>query len=268
MDTHTDDPLVLSLNPQADQRVCILSDLHYGHDRSLAPPPRELIASLGDVDILVIAGDLAETRSFHACYERGFELREELRAASAEAGIQLIELAGNHDVDAPHMMLRLWDGKVVVVHGHMFFDEVAPWGWEYIHNKKRCDELIVSYPHRDSDLGQRLELARRMSLLKPPCHRISYQTAIPLLNKLLHCFWPPQRPWRIINAWLTAGRRAERFAKHFAPECSYLVFGHVHRTGKWQHGTRHLLSTGAWFKHAEAARTDFINGEMTAFSKL
>ncbi len=268
MNIKSDSTLVLSLTPQPDQRVCVLSDLHYGHDRSLAPPPRELIASLGNVDILVIAGDLAETRRFHACCEVGITLREEFRTACAEADIQLIELAGNHDADAPHMMLRLWDGKVIIVHGHMFFDEVAPWGWEYLHNKKSSDELIASYPDREHDLVQRLELAHAMSLHEPPSHRVSYQTAIPLLNKLLHCFWPPIRPIRIIGAWLTAARRAEKFAKQFAPDCTHLVFGHVHRTGNWTSRTRHLMSTGAWFKHARAARVDFINGEMTAFTKL
>ncbi len=268
MQIKMDSSLVLSLNPQADQRVCILSDLHYGHDRSLAPPPRELIASLGEIDILVIAGDLAETRPFHSCRERGLELREEFRAACAGAGIELIELAGNHDADAPHLMLSLWEGQVIVVHGHMFFDEVAPWGWEYLHNKKSCDELISSYPERRHNLRQRLQLAQAMSLHEPPQHRISYQTPIPLLNKLLHCIWPPLRPIRILEAWLSASHRAEDFAERFAPDCSHLVFGHVHRTGNWEIGGRKLLCTGAWFKHAKAARVDFKNGKMTAFTKL
>ncbi len=268
MSNYADNELVLSLHPQPDETVCIISDLHYGHTRSLAPPPSELVASLAGVDILVIAGDLAETRPLHGCREQGVKLRDEFRHACQRAGIRLVELAGNHDTDLPHLMLSLWGGKVIVIHGHMLFDEVAPWGWEYLRNKASSDELIAQHPTRHRDLSARLRLAQAMSLHGTPIHQSALQPPFTCFNKLLHCFWPPQRPIRIVGAWLSAARRAERFASTFAPDCEYLVFGHVHRTGCWKKKQRTLMTTGAWFKHARAARVDFKDGVLLSYSKL
>ncbi len=266
--TTSENSLVLSLTPEHGTCVRILSDLHYGHPRSRVPEPEQLVARMQGVDILVIAGDLAETRPAHACREQGLALRERFRSACARAGIQLIELAGNHDTDAPHMMLRLWGGSTIVVHGHMFFDEVAPWGWEYLYDRASSDALIASYPTRGHDLRAKLELARALSLHVRPVHKSRLHTPIPLLNKMLHCFWPPQRPYNILRAWLIAPHRAELFARQFAPESRHIIFGHFHRCGAWRRAQRELFCTGAWFEHARGAAVDFKDGELIRYFKF
>ncbi len=261
--------LILNREPSKGTRVRVISDLHYGHNRSRAPEPRQLIESMrGEMDILVVAGDLAEARPLHAFKEKGINYRTELRQACAEVGVELIELSGNHDTDTRTMMLKLWEGRVVVVHGHMFYDEVAPWGWEYLTNKKSCLALIESYPKRDQDIVEKLELARAMSLHSAPQHQSRWQTRNYYLNKLLHCFWPPQRPLAILLAWKNAPHRAERFARLFAPQCKHLVFGHFHRTGQWRRGDRQLYCTGAWFEHASPAAADFCDGELVSYKRV
>ncbi len=261
-------PHVLSLSPEAGALVRIISDLHYGHPRCEAPPPEQLVEQMrvDSVDILVVAGDLAETRPLHHCYEQGCAMRDDLRTACARAGIQLIELAGNHDPDAPHMLLRLWQGHTIVLHGHMLFDEVAPWGWEYLGNRASSDAIIASYPERHCDLASKMELAQRLSLAHAPIHRARVQTPLRALNKLLHCFWPPARPYQIVRAWMTAAGRAERFARVFAPDCEQLVFGHFHRCGSWQRGGRHIYCMGAWFHHARPAYLDIKDKKVIRYS--
>ncbi len=263
------DQLIITREPVKGQRVRVISDLHYGHNRSRAPEPCQLIESMrGDMDILVIAGDLAETRPEHAFKEQGINYRNELRLTCAEAGVELIELSGNHDTDTPAMMLKLWEGRVVVVHGHMFYDEVAPWGWEYLSNKKACRALIDSYSNRSHDIVEKLELARAMSLHSTPQHQSHWQSGSHYLNKMLHCFWPPQRPIAILLAWKNAPNRAELFAQQFAPQSKHLVFGHFHRTGQWRRGERLLYCTGAWFEHACPAAADFCDGELVSYKKI
>lgn len=252
--------------PAAGAKVRIISDLHYGHEKCQAPPVRELIASMRGVDVLIVAGDLAETR-ISAWQERGIALRQEFRDCCAEAGIELLEVAGNHDPDVACQMLSLWGGKLIVIHGHQLFDEIAPWGWEYLDDKKVCKDFIAQFPDRESDISQRLGLAKQLSeRVRPKLHR-KKKLGIKLIDHALHCFWPPARPYYILKAWATAASRAERFAKAFCPSSQVIVFGHCHRLGSWRKGQRQLFTTGAWFKHASPAYLDLLDGEMMGYER-
>ncbi len=258
--------MIRHYTPAAGARVRIISDLHYGHEKCQAPPPSELVAMMQGVDVLIVAGDLAETR-ISAWQARGIALREEMRQCCQSAGIELIEIAGNHDPDIPDQMLSLWDGQIIVIHGHQLFDEIAPWGWEYLDDKKGCHEFIAQFPQRASVLSQRLQLAQELSVrVQPKLHR-KKKLGIKLIDHALHCFWPPQRPFNILMAWATASRRAEQFAQAFVPDCKAIVFGHCHRLGQWKKGNRHLYTTGAWFKHAHPAFLDLQDGKIIRYAQ-
>lgn len=259
--------MIQHFNPPAGALVRIISDLHYGHERCQAPEPKELIAAMAGVDILVVAGDLAETRS-NAWMQCAENKRSEIRQLCAEQGIQLIEIAGNHDPDVPCMMLSLWEGSSIIIHGHCLFDEVAPWGWEYLNDKEATRAFIAQYPERESNIEQCFNLARDMSLRVKPIFKAKKQLPIDCLNKILHCVWPPERPINIIRAWIEAPFRASRFADRFAPQCKNIIFGHVHRCGKWQKKGRTLITTGAWFKQAYPALVDMKDGEIISYRRF
>ncbi|MFI3242787.1 MAG: metallophosphoesterase family protein [Akkermansia sp.] len=259
--------MIRHYTPAAGAKVRIISDLHYGHEKCQAPAPRQLLGMMQGVDVLIVAGDLAETR-ISAWQARGTALREEMRQCCRDAGIKLIEIAGNHDPDIPDQMLSLWGGQVIVIHGHQLFDEIAPWGWEYLDDKQGCKDFIAQFPERSFKLSQRLQLAQQLSeRVRPKLHR-KKKFGIKLIDHALHCFWPPQRPINILMAWATAAPRAERFAKTFCPDCDIIVFGHCHRLGKWKKGKRQLFTTGAWFKHAEPAFVDLIDGQIVRYAKI
>lgn len=256
-----------TINPQAGAKVRFISDLHYGHERCEAPEPAALAPALLDgIDMLVLVGDTAETRVC-AWQERGMALREVLRNECRQRGVQLVEISGNHDPDVPALLVRFWDGKVVAMHGHALYKEVAPWSWEYLNFKAKCQELIRKHPNSDTDLEERLELSRAMCRLTPPILR---RDGIKnrYLRGLLHCFWPPQRPLNIIRCWLTCGRRANRFAEQFFPEAEVVVLGHFHRSGHWQYGQRHIYNTGAWFRHASPYYLDMQDGKVLYYGKF
>ncbi len=259
------DSHILRLSPPPGTRVRVLSDLHLGHERCEAPALRHLIPLLEGVDILVIAGDLAETRH-GAWQEEGLALREELRSLCCEHGVSLICLAGNHDPDAGPMLLSLWDGRAVIMHGHALYKEGSPWSWEYLYNRERCEELIASFPNADTDLEVRLELASQMCRLTAPIMRregINNR----YLRGLLHCFFPLERPIHIVWGWLSCGWRTNTFARRFFPQAEVVVFGHFHRSGRWRYGKRTIVNTGAWFCHATPWLADLQDGRLTAYHK-
>ena len=264
-DYHMETPLICHLNPALGETVRVISDLHLGHERCEVPSIPELAPLLSGIQYLVVAGDLAETR---VCdwREKGLKLREEFRQLCRQHKVKLIELSGNHDPDIRFMIASLWEGNTVIMHGHAIYKEVAPWSWEYLRNKPACHALIKQYPDADSDLAQRMELARAMCQLTVPIMRRE-GIRNPLIRGFMHCFWPPQRPLGIIRGWLTSGRKANQFAEQYFPQAENIILGHFHRSGTWHFGKRTIANTGAWFRHATPYFADLTDGKLVRYAK-
>lgn len=257
------DTNIISIEPPAGMRVRFISDLHLGHERSEVPPMEELGPLLDDIGMLVVVGDLAETRNCD-WQNQALQLRKQFRTKCAERGVQLIEISGNHDPDVPALLARFWGGRVVAMHGHALLKEVAPWSWEYLNNRQRCQQLIDSYPLADTDLEQRLELSRAVSLFTTPIMRRD-NISNEHLRGFLHCFWPPTRPLNIIRGWIECGARTQSFAEQYFPEAKVVVTGHFHRSGFWKYPQRTIVNTGAWFKHATPYLLDMRDGEILSY---
>ncbi len=257
--------LILRLEPPAGTRVRVVSDLHLGHERCEAPSMQQLAALTEGVDMLVVAGDLSETREGD-WQQLGLTRREELRALCRERGVELVCLAGNHDPDAGPQLLELWGGKVAIMHGHALYKEGSPWGWEFLRNRRMFEDCIARFPNCDNSLSERLELASQICRLTPPIMRGEGKCP-RLLAGLLHCFYPPQRPLRIVWSWLSFGRRSENFARCFFPQAELVVLGHFHRSGRWRYGKRTIVNTGAWYKHATPWLADLKDGRLLSYRK-
>ena len=258
-------PLVIEPEIAPGALVRVISDLHLGHERCEVPDLEQLKPLLKGVSLLIVAGDLAETREC-VWKERATEQREHFRRLCRENGVQLLELSGNHDPDIVPMAASLWGGSTVIMHGHAIFREVAPWSWEYLRNKEKCHELIRSFPTEDRDLEQRFELARAMCRLTPPIMRRE-GIRNKYLRGFLHCFWPPARPIGIIRCWLTGAGKANQFADRYFPQARYLVLGHFHRSFFRRFGKRTIANTGAWFRHATPYAVDFRDGKLLRYIK-
>lgn len=265
--TETQAGIIAELNPEQGALVRVVSDLHLGHERSRFTGVEAWRKHVRGCKHLIVAGDLAETRvcEFRA---NALALRERFCAMCREEGVELHVIAGNHDPSEPIQMMRLWNGRVIVLHGHTLFKTVAPWGWEYLRNKEECRRLIASHPLCDVDLEDRLTLARDMSLLTPPVLQQGRPARTSLGRFLRHCAWPPSRPFAIVMAWVTMGWRIHRFAKRFFPEANIVCFGHFHRSGEWVKGGRYYINTGAHFKNATATAIDLVNGQVVGIHKV
>lgn len=246
---------VLQFEPSHNSTVRFISDLHLGNKRSTAPSPQKLLDSVRGVDMLVLVGDTAETRETCTERERSMELREELRELCRRSGLQLVELAGNHDPDIEPQLAFFWGGRVAAMHGHCLLPGVSPWGREYFTCAPTIRRLISEHPRAEHDLQERLELTRRISIelgrhVPPPSPNDR-----GFFRELCYCFWPPHRPFHIVSAWLTCCFRARRFCKSYLPNTELLIIGHFHR-GLHRKKSPEIICTGAWFKHATPYAVD------------
>lgn len=254
---------VIDIDVKPGERVRFISDLHLAHERCQALTDYDLESVVRGTDILVSNGDLSETRPC-PWREMGVRLRADFHALCARHGVRLIELAGNHDPALPHLAARFWGGRVVAMHGHAIFREIAPWSWEYINNKELFRSIIAACPEADTDLEARLELSRRLSSAVSPIFK-RRGPHIPVVSSLLHCFWPPERPLQIIRGWLTSPGLANRFAGQYFPQAETVVLGHFHRHCFRRFPGRTVINTGAWFKHATPYVLDMVDARVEDF---
>ena len=262
-------PAILHIEPSTGSTVRFISDLHLAHKRSCAPAPRKLIESMVGIDMLVLAGDTAETRE--TCIEReyGMQLRAELREQCHKKGIKLVELAGNHDPDVEGQLALFWGGKVASMHGHSLLRRVSPWSREYILCSNDVKHLIAMHPEAEYNLEARLMLTKEITQLLSknvvPAEEKAKRRG--LLDEAYHCLWPPQRPISIVTSWLTCGCRASFFCKRYLPEVELLIIGHFHRGGQWSNSGRLTLNTGAWFEHAIPYAADVRDGRLICYKR-
>ena len=83
---------ITHIEPPPGCVVRFISDLHLGHERSEAPQVRQLAPMLQGIGMLVVVGDLAETRTC-AWQAAGLAAREELRQLCREHSVQLVEIS-------------------------------------------------------------------------------------------------------------------------------------------------------------------------------
>ncbi len=263
-------PSIANIDPPSGRTVRVISDMHWGHPRSRAPEPAALAEIMCGVDMLVLCGDTAETHPCSPFREKGVAMREEFRCICRQQGIELIELAGNHDPDVELQMLRLWGGQAVATHGHALVRGVAPWSREFF-------RLERNFRHMNGEISptasveELLALARGISFELGSARlpdNASARASGCLPRELYHCFWPPARPLRILQAWLTCGDLAERWCRCLMPETRLFIFGHFHRSGHWSYKNRTMLNTGAWFKYATPYAVDMRDARLLRYAPL
>ena len=261
-------PRILDIEPPPGCLVRFISDLHFGHRRSMAPSPARLLEQMQGVGMLVLCGDTAETR-FSGC-SAGFALRDELRRLCRDRAIALVELAGNHDTDIEPMLARFWGGSVAATHGHALLQMVSPWSHEYLAAKRHFRALAAAHPEAGHNLDARLELAAHIAseLAQRTPTTASAPERRSLLHKLHHYCWPPERPLSIFWNWLTISRRAERWMRSYLPGTSTLILGHFHRPFCRRSSGRAIYNTGAWFQHARPYAVDFCDAHFISFREL
>lgn len=251
----------MSIVPSDGDPVRILSDLHLGHPASQLDEVEELRPLIAGAKTVIFNGDTCEQIT-EAWLPDAEEKLRQLRALCHEEGAHAVFLAGNHDPRITDQgWLDLWDGQVLVMHGHAIYPRVAPWSHEYLRRKKEIKALLSQRRVENPlpDLAYQWETVRMVTdMLIPDGERKMGRKG---RKYILSAVWPPERCFNILRVWLTMGATADRFVTRFRPEARVLIYGHFHRSGVWwMPGGRMQCNLGAFMRGARPLVVELANG--------
>jgi predicted phosphodiesterase len=225
----------------------ILSDLHLGHRASLIRDPEQLAPVLREASTIVLNGDTAELRH-QIDRPVGRTLAATLARVCHSSGAKAIFINGNHDPVISHIdHLDLAEGQMLVTHGDMLFLGIAPWSRQaYAYRKIHLRALDQLGPDALLNFEKRLLATKRTSLKLQLLEEPTTQGRFPGLGLFMRQFWPPFRPFMILHAWWETPKLGAKLLQAFRPETRYLLIGHTHFPGCWNHGGRVVINTGSF----------------------
>jgi len=212
----------------------IFSDIHYGDRASRVDRLDQLRPLLNGVTHLVLNGDTLDTRPGPLPVHT-----DECRAAVSKFFSSEVKkvtfLTGNHDADfSPLHHLDLADGKVFVIHGDIFFDDIVPWSNDAaLIGRRIAEELRTLPPELHYHLDHRLGVLRRVAASIPQRHQSERNRLKHALHFVADSVWPPLRTFRVLRAWRTTPTRAVALAQRHRPAAQFILSGHTHRPGIW-----------------------------------
>jgi predicted phosphodiesterase len=235
------------MNLTPSDPTLILSDLHLGHRASLIRDPEQLSPIFQEAKTIVLNGDTAELRhQIDRPVGRG--LAAGLARVCHSSGAKAIFINGNHDpVISQIDHLDLAEGQMLVTHGDMLFLGVAPWSRQaYAYRRVHLRALDQLGPDALLSFEKRLLATKRTSLklqlLEEPTTRGRFSVVTSIARQL----WPPFRGFMILHAWWKTPKLGARLLQAFRPNARYLLIGHTHFPGCWNHGGRVVINTGSF----------------------
>lgn len=267
-----------------DGVIRIFSDIHFGDRASRVRTVGQLRPLLeGPMEKLVLNGDTLDTRDgpypahTAAC-------RQEIQAFFATHAAPTTFLTGNHDPDfSSDHVLELAEGRVLVTHGDIAFEDIVPWGRDRrLIEPQIRSELARLSPEERRDMRQRFAVWRRVAASIPQRHQSEQNLMKYAFRYAIDVVWPPQRTLSIMRAWREHRFRMAELAREHWPRAKYILIGHTHRPGVWRMpGGVTVINTGSFcppiggylvdlhagrlvVRHLEQQAGDFRPGSMVA----
>ncbi|MEM6394304.1 MAG: metallophosphoesterase [Planctomycetota bacterium] len=271
-------------------RILILSDLHLGRPGQGAVSADALRPLWYDTDELIINGDAAELAD-HSC--QGQAARQLLRLQDlAEAdGVRLTYLAGNHDpLITDRRFLRLADRRVFITHGDMLHDTISPWSEHAArlkalhadayaalqrtarHEGSQGDPASAGLSPADASFDQHAAVVAHTAAMKWQEIADSSGQPKPKASRLQMKVRKARKAAAVAWYWHTLPRAAKAFARRYAPESRFFLFGHIHRAGVWldrtdPHHHRFIINTGSFHYPRNPHAVRIANHEL-AFHRI
>jgi predicted phosphodiesterase len=241
----------MSLTPT--EPTLVLSDLHLGHRSCLIKNPEQLIPLLQDCATVIFNGDTAEMRA-PTDQPVGRHMAADLARVCHHVGTKALFVNGNHDPTISHINhLELANGAVLVTHGDILFLGVAPWSKDARHYLNAHKKILKSLgPETLSDLEHQLRASKQASLALQNIETPTTQGAGRKLGLLVRQLWPPNRPFKIMRAWMELPTRSANLCAIYRPEARFVVIGHTHYPGIWRRGGRTIINTGSFVPYLPA----------------
>lgn len=261
---------------RSDGRIVILSDTHLANPGRGAHSAAALRPLWQGADELVINGDVAEVADEHLRGAAARQVVELLRLAEVD-GVRVTLISGNHDpLITDRRYLRLAQREVFLTHGDILHPAISPWT---DHGKDmarlHADAVMSLDPAKARDMDAQLAACKHASAAqwdefvtrphKPGslANFVPYRVRRPLAQKAALA----RKLVKAAYYWQTIPRRAMGFARRFAPESRFFVFGHIHRAGIWTDPgagpngqDRYIINTGA-YQNPRNPRAVVIQGQ-------
>lgn len=247
---------------RAGGRIVILSDTHLANPGRGAHSAAALRPLWRGADEVIFNGDVAEVSDGHLRGAAARQVVELLRLAEVD-GVRVTLISGNHDpLITDRRYLRLAQREVFLTHGDILHPAISPWTDHGKHMARLHADAVMSLdPGRARDMDAQLAACKHASATqwdefvtrphKPGAvaRWVPRRVQRPLLEKAALA----RKLVKAAYYWQTIPRRAMGFARRFAPESRFFVFGHIHRAGIWtDRGAgpdgqdRYIINTGAY----------------------
>lgn len=259
--------------PAPAGRIVILSDTHLanpGRGAGSAAALRPLWEGASEV---IFNGDVAEIADEKLRGQAARQVVELLDLAEAD-GVKLTFISGNHDpLLTDRRYLRLANREVFLTHGDILHPAISPWTDHAKHLQALHADAVLSLdPDKARDIDHQLAACQHASVVQwdhfvTQPHEGLEKSAV---RRGLERFGIGKQIERrssqgvkvakALYYWHTIPRRAMGFARRFAPESRFFIFGHIHRAGIWHdpnpltigtdvvvpEGGRYIINTGAY----------------------
>jgi UDP-2,3-diacylglucosamine pyrophosphatase LpxH len=214
------------------QLTRIVSDIHYGERGSRVRSFGQLRPLLDGATSLVINGDTLDTRPGRDP-QRTARMRREVLDFAGSAGKPVTFLTGNHDPDlSGQHELEFADGRVLVIHGDVLFDDIVPWSKDAPVIRQRIRAALAALPAGTArSLGARFATFRSVAASTPQLHQSETNPLRYAIRLAGDSVWPPQRVLAVLRAWREAPERAAALAREHRPRARFILVGHTHRPG-------------------------------------
>ena len=262
-------------------RIVILSDTHLANPGRGAHSAAALRPLWQGADEVVFNGDVAEVADEKLRGPAARQVVELLRLAEAD-GVRVTLISGNHDpLITDRRYLRLAQREVFLTHGDILHPAISPWTDHGKHMARLHADAVMSLdPGKARDMDAQLAACKHASAVQWD----EFVTRPHKPGALAR--WVPrpvQRPLaqkaalarKLVKAayyWQTIPRRAMGFARRFAPESRFFVFGHIHRAGIWtDRGAgpdgqdRTIINTGAYQSPRNPRAVVIEGGELSVW---
>ncbi|MEM1109672.1 MAG: metallophosphoesterase family protein [Planctomycetota bacterium] len=254
-------------------RILIVSDTHLANPGRGAGSAEALRPLWEGASEVIFNGDVAEIADQRL---RGEAARQVLALQEyAEVdGVKLTFISGNHDpLLTDRRYLRLAEREVFLTHGDILHPAISPWTDHAKHLQALHADAVLSLdPDKARDIDHQLAACQHASVVqwdhfvtKP--HEGLEKNALRrglerfgLGRKIERRSSQGVKVFKALYYWHTIPRRAMGFARRFAPESRFFIFGHIHRAGIWHdpnaltvgtdvivpEGGRYIINTGAY----------------------
>lgn len=226
-------------------RIVILSDTHLGRPNAGAHSPAALRPLWQGASRLIINGDAAELSDEKFRVEAARQVMQ-IQQFCEEDGVALTLLSGNHDpMIGDQRYLRLFRGEVFITHGDALHPAISPW----TAHRQQLRRFHDYTTHAAERQGERNDLETALAAAQYASHFTWdewYWGRHPHTPRWRRRLELPLKVARVAWYWQTLPRAAARFARRYAPECRFFVFGHIHRAGIWHDQGRVLINTGSY----------------------